>query len=196
MRSTIERIIGPLLIIGLLMPAGVLLAAETHAPATTQTRGPNWYNVEQATTLLNHMQTLAYKVRRRIAPVRWQQIQLNWQYDAAALDQSRYEINKMGNDLLRLDDTTAKLEPWQNSLVHKITPNVHEIVYQMDAAIKALNAQHNRYVLALTEYPQNLKAISQNAKQVSRTIRTVMQSAHSEQEVAALEKASNAKATS
>ena len=188
MRTNIARIIEPLLITALLMPVGMLLGAERPQPAAVQSSAANWYDVEQAGTLLNHMQTLADKIRRQIEPVQVQELQLDWQFQAATLNQSRYEINTMGKDLRRLDATKKALEPWQQSLVHKITPNVREMVYQMDAAIKDLNAHQNRIVLSMTEYPQNINMVSRNAKQVAGTISTVTQYARAEGKMAAIER--------
>lgn len=186
MRLNLLKTTGLLLLSGLLMPAEVLLARNTsQAPAVTASTA-NWYDVEQASNLFNHMNTLAQNVRRQVAPLQVQGYQLDWTAQAARLTLARNDINNMGRDLMRLNGMKTRLEPWQQSLVHKIAPDQHEMVYQANAAIQNLNNHEDRTYLAMTQYPQNINQIYKNAVQMANTIETVIHSAQAEHKMAAL----------
>lgn len=196
MRLNLFKTTGLLLLSGLLMPAGVLLARNTYqAPALTSSTA-NWYDVEQASNLFKHMNNLALKVRHQVARLQVQGYQMDWIAQSARLAVARNDINTIGQDLMRLNGMKTSLEPWQQSLVHKVTPNQHEMVYQADAAIQKLNAHEDRTYLAMTQYPQNINQIYTNANQMSNTIRTVTHSAQAEQRISALNRMSRTNAGS
>lgn len=181
---------------GLLMPAGMLLANETReAPAVTSSTA-NWYDVEQASNLFHHMNTLAMKVRKEAGRIQVQGYQLDWRAQSGRLARARNEINTMGQDLTQIKQMKTKLEPWQQSLVTRITPNQHEMAYQADAAIQKLNAHENRTYLSMTQYPQNIDQIYKNANQMTNTITTVTRYAHAEQKMAELNTMNNSNAGS
>jgi len=142
------------------------------------------------------MNTLALKTRKEVARLQVQEQQLDWRAQAARLARAKADVNKMGNDLIRLNEVKNKLEPWQQSLLNKITRNQHEMVYQLDAAIHKLAVHQNRTYLALSQYPQNINIIYKNANQMTNTISTVTQYANAEQKMAALEKMNNRKVSS
>ncbi len=196
MRLNFFKTTGLLLLAGLLMPAGMLLANDTYiAPAVTSSTA-NWYNVEQASNLFNQMNTLALKVRKEVARLQVQGYQLGWRDQSARLARAKSDINTIGNDLLQLNEMKNALEPWQQSLLNKITPNLHEMVYQTDQALNRLSRHENRIDLTMTQYPQNINQIYKNANQMSDTIGTVTQYAHAEQKMAALNTMGRAKASS
>ncbi len=186
MRRNLVIAIGTFLLVGLIMPAGMLFGTETFRPPVVTSNRANWYDSEQASNLLNEMQTLAFKVRKEVARLQVQEIELGWQAQSARLESAKNDIDTMGNDLVRLDHIKGKLEPWQQNLVHKVTPEIHEMVYQMDAAIDTLDAHESRTDLALTEYPQNINMIYKNANRMAGTIGTVTQYAHAEERLAEL----------
>lgn len=197
MRRNIFGTTGLLLLALLVMPASMLLATETNQlPAVTSSTA-NWHSVEQASNLFNRMNTLALKVRKEVARLQVQGYQLSWQVDSARLGRAKTDIDALGKDVAQLNGMKSKLDPWQRSLLNKITPNIHEMVYQTDAALQTLDAHENRTVLALSQYPQYINQIYKNANQMAGTIGTVTQYAHAEQKMAALNKNMNgAKATS
>jgi len=182
----LRRTIESLLLAALLMPAGMLLATETYRPPTVTSSTANWYDTEQATNLFNQVQALALKTRKEVARLQVQEEELAWQVQSQRLMRAKNDINTMADDLARLNRMKDGLEPWQKSLVNKITPEVHEMVYQMDAAVAKLNNHKNRLYLALTEYPQNINMIYKSANQMAGTIDTVTQYAHAEEDMAAL----------
>lgn len=191
MRLNICRTTGILLLSGILMPAGMLLAGDTNeAPAVTSSTA-NWYNVEQASKLFSQMNTLASKTRKEVARLQVQGYQLSWRDHAARLQTARNDINTMGQDLKELNGMKTGLEPWQQSLLDKITPDLHEMAYQTEAAIKRLDAHQDRTYLAMTQYPQNINQIYKNANQLTNTIGSVTQYAHAEQKMAALNRMNN-----
>ena len=187
MRRNLVRTIKSLVLVSVLMPAGMLFATETHMPLAVTSSTANWYDVEQASNVLNRMQNLSLKVRREVARVQVQGWQTNWRAQAQGLSEAKNNINTIGDDLMQLDHVKNKLEPWQRSLIHKVTPQVHEMVYQTDAALNYLSAHENRIQLALSEYPQNINIIYKNANQMAGTIGTVTQYARAEERMAELE---------
>lgn len=196
MRSNFFKTTGILLLAGLLMPAGMLLASVTHENPTATSSTTHWYDAEQASNLFNQMNTLALKVRREVGRLQVQGYQLGWRAQSARLEGAKSDINAIANDLEQLNEMKTKLEPWQRNLLDKVTPNLHEMVYQADAAINRLSAHENRTYLAFTQYPQNIDQIYKSANEMANTISTVSQYARAEQKMEALNKLSGTKAGS
>ena len=186
MRRNLTKIMGLMVLVLLLMPAGMLFAKAINQPPAVTSSNANWYDVEEASNLLNQMQNLALKVRRSAARIQVQELQLGWQEQTYKLATVKSDIDTIGNDLVRLDHIKSELEPWQQSLLHKITPELHEMVYQTDDALNTIGARENRDVLALTQYPGNINVLYMNANQMADTIGTVTQYAHAEENMAAL----------
>ena len=186
MRLNFVRTTGLILLAGVLMPAGMLLATETPEPPAVTSSTANWYSVEQASNLFDHMNTLALKVRKEVARLQVQGYELNWREHSARLARARNDINTIGENLVQLDEMASRLEPWQQSLIKKIAPDIHAMVYQTDAALNTLSNHEDRIALSVTQYPQNIDHIYRNANQMSDTISTVTQYAHAEQKMEAL----------
>lgn len=196
MCKNLTKTIGLALFIALLMPVGMLFANETSSASGLTSNTANWYDVEQASNVLSRMQTLTSHTRNALEPIQVNETDMAWQYQAWRLNRARSNVNRMGEDLLQLNKISSKLEPWQQSLIHKITPRVQEIAYQLDAAINTLNQYQSKDHIALTEYPQNISQICRNAHQMSDAIGTVTQYAHAEQKMAALKRMKGTKAGS
>lgn len=191
MRRNLARTIESLVLVLLVMPVGMLLADTMfQSPAATSSRA-NWYDVEQASNMLRQMKDLSMNARREVARLQVQGRQLAWESQAIRLSQARADIDTIGHDLGQLNQMRDRLEPWQQSLVYKVTPEVHEMVYQMDAALKALNVHEDRAALALSEYPQNIDMIYQNSNRMAGTIGTVTEYAHAEERMAKLRQKTN-----
>jgi hypothetical protein len=188
MRLNFYKTTGSLILAGLLMPAGILLAKEGSQPPAVTSSTANWYDVERASNLFNQMNTLALKVRREVGRLQAQGIQLGWSEHAAGLARAKANINTIGDDLMQLSGMKSRLEPWQQSLLNKVTPDVHEMVYQTDEALNTLETHKDRTVLALTQYPQNIDQIYDSANQMTGIIRTTTQYAHAEEKMVALNK--------
>lgn len=196
MRLNMIKTTGLLVLAGLLMPAGMLLGAETHQPAAVTSSSANWYDVEQASNKFNRINTLALKVRKDVGILQVEGNELNWQDQAARLARAKNQINTIGDNLEQLNQMKNKLLPWQQSLLNKITPSIHEMVYQTDAALNKLSAHENHTYLSLSQYPQNINQIYDHSNQVAQTINTVTQYARSEQKMAALKTLNSNKAGS
>jgi hypothetical protein len=196
MRTNFMKTIGLALFIALLMPVGMLLAKESSSTSGLISTTSNWYDVDEASNLLSRMQDLAINARNALGPIQVDEIDLGWQFQATKLNTAKNSVDRMGKDLLRLDEISSKLEPWQQRLIHKITPPVHEMAYQLDAAINRLNKYQSKNHLALTQYPQNINQIYRNANQMADTIGTVTQYVHAEEKMASLNKMTSAKARS
>ncbi len=196
MRTNFMKIIGLALFMTLLMPAGMLFARESDSANGVTSKTANWYDVEEASNLLNRMQAHAINTRNVLGQNQAAETDLAWQIQALNLDKARSNVNRMGADLLQLDEISHKVEPWQQRLVHKVTPQVHEMGYQLEAAINTLNKYQSKDQLALTQYPNYINQVCRNANQVSGTIGSVTQYAHAEQKVAALHELNSTKAGS
>lgn len=188
MRRNIVRNIEMLLLAGLVMPVGMLFAVQTPQSFSLSSNNANWYDTEQATNLLHQMRRLSFKTRKDAARLQAQGLYLNWEDQATKLQRAKTDVNKLSADLAQLKQIKNRLEPWQQSLVNKVTPEVHEMVYQLNAAIKTLNHHQNKAALALTEYPKNINMIYKQANQTVSTIGTVTQYVHAEQKMASLER--------
>ena len=184
-RNTL-RTIGFMLFAGLIMPAGMLLANERYNTYPVTSSTANWYDVEQASSLFKSMNRLADKVTKEVGILQVEGSQLGWREHSARLGRAKNAINAIGEDLLELNRMKSRLEPWQQSLINKITPQVHEMVYQTEEALDRVRTDKNRNALALSQYPQNIDQIYNNASQMSGTINTVTQYAHAEQKMEAL----------
>lgn len=195
MCKSFMKTVGLTLFIGLLMPVGMLLANVPASQAASPTSNTSSsYDVDEASSLLNRMQDLALKARRAVEPIHVDEIDLVSEDQATMLNTARSSVNRMGDNLLRLDEISSKLEPWQRSLIHKITPQVHEMAYQLEAAINAQNKYRLRNRLALTQYPQNIAAFCKNSGRLVDTIGTTTQYVHAEEKMAELNKTNGTKA--
>ncbi len=188
MRLNFFKTTGLLLLACLLMPVGMLLASDTYETPAVASSTANWYNVEQASDLFNQMNTLALQVRKEVGRLQAQGYELNWREHSARLARAKNHINAIGDDLAQLKGMKSRLEPWQQSLIERITPDVHAMVYQTDAALRTLKAHENRHYLALSQYPNNIDKIYRNSNQMANTIDTVTQYAHAEEKMAELNK--------
>lgn len=188
MRTNLMKIVGLSLFMTLLMPMGMLFANESGPENSLTSNTANWYDVEEASNLLGRMQTHAINARNALGQNEVSETDLAWQIQALNLDNARSNVNRMGADLAQLDKIGNKVEPWQLRLIQRVTPQVHQMAHQLDAAIDTLNKYQSKDHLALTRYPQNIKQVCRNANQLSGTIGSVTRSAHTEEKVAALHK--------
>jgi len=196
MRVKTVRALGSLFVFALLSPAGFLFSIEPHQPVALTSPTANFADTETATTLFNRMQKLAGKVNKEAGPIEVQNYELSWQDEGSSLDRIKSQINKMGSDLLQLSEMRKKLEPWQQRLLKRTTPDVHEMVYQTDAAIKMLNAQEDTMALQGTPYPQSIGILSHKANQLADSVGTFTQYVHAAQKLAALQQHVGMKASS
>ena len=175
MRRGLIRTMGLALVVGMMMPVGTALAAGTYRQQVVTPGANSWRQSEKATKLLNQVQTLAARTAREVAPIQVQEQETAWEQQDGMLLRASDEINAISRKLGRLDQTKSGLEPWQQTIVQKATPEAHEMVYQMDIAMAKLGAHEDPTYLAMSTYPQNIKAICKNADELEGTIRTGIQ---------------------
>lgn len=195
MRKQIVRIFGIFLAVALISPVSFLFSAGTRQQLTLTSKTANWADTEDASQMFNHMQHLAWKVAKEVGPIQVQEVQLTHQAQAAYLDRIRTDVNRLSMDLSRLSAMKSKLEPWQQQLLGRMTPHVHELVYQTRAAIQELDKQQGRLALYATDYPGYIAAISNNASQLNSSIGTFTQSAHAAEKLARIEQQGGPKAS-
>ena len=194
MHKQIVRLFGMLLAVALFSPVGFLFSVGTQQELELTSKTANWANVEYASHLFNQIQDLSRKVEREVGPIQVQEVQLFWQGQSVKMDQVRDQVNKMSQDLWQLSQMRNNLEPWQQKLLDRMTPDVHELVYQTRAAIRVLNNQHSKLALFGTSYPQYITVISNKASQLSSSIGTFTEDAQSAQRLASLEQQTGTKA--
>jgi len=188
MRRGLSFAIGTALLALMILPGSVLFAVQSSPKSSLTSNTANWYYSQQATDILNHIQTLAARARQELEPLQVQEVGLSWQVQADMLDRAKHDVNMMGSDLLQLEKMKGQLEPWQENLISRITPMVHEMVYQLDEAIAQINQYQDPVRLSLTEYPQNVALFCKNAGDITGTAGTFNQYVHAEQEMAALQR--------
>lgn len=193
MRLNIFRVLGSLLVVALVSPVGYLCAMNSHPLPYLTSPSANWADSENATNMFNRIQLLARKVQNEDGPLTVDDVQLAWQIDAGKLDQIRSQVNEMSGDLLQLCEMRKKLEPWQQQLLGRMTPKIHELVYETQAAIEMLNHQHSMMALYPTSYPHYLAAISHDANQLAGSVGTYTQYVHAAKKLAKLQKRNGAK---
>ncbi len=187
MQIKISRMLETLLLALLVVPTGMLYSAEQNPLSQPDLSVANWADAHRATSLFNNMQNMARRVKREIDPIQVSEMQVLWQSQASKLSRVKSHVNKMGNDLLQLDAMKNKLEPWQTKLLHRLTPNVHELVYQTDAAIAELNAKQSATALALTQYPDNINIIASQTGHLIHSVGAFNQYQAAKAKVAKLE---------
>lgn len=116
-------------------PATTLYAERQNPLSLPHMSITNWADTYRASNLSNNMENLARRLRREIGPLQVDEIQFVFAAQASKFGRVKCDVNKMGNDLLQMDTMKKILEPWQRQLLHRATPNVHELVYHTDAAI-------------------------------------------------------------
>jgi hypothetical protein len=186
MRRDLIKIMGSVLLAGVMTPVGVLLAAGTPHQPDTMSRTAVLHKTEEATNLLNQIQTLAARTTKEVAPLQVQEEETPWEEQDGMLLRASDDINAINKNLARLDQIKTGLEPWQQTIVRKATPEAHEMVYQMDLALSKLAAHEDPTYLSVSTYPQNINAICRNANRMDGNIRTGIQYAHAESKMAAL----------
>ncbi|MCL5005294.1 MAG: hypothetical protein M1404_02070 [Acidobacteria bacterium] len=190
------RVLGYLLAFALISPVGLLFSIETPQPMALTSPTANLADTQQATAIFNKIQDLSLKVRREVGPLVVEGGELSWEINAWRLARIKSQVNKMSSGLTRLSQMKAELDPWQQQLLSKMVPNVHELIYQTQAAITTLSSHQNRSALALTDYPGYINAIYHNANQVVDNVGTFTQYVHAAQKMAELRRHVSKKASS
>lgn len=190
------RLVGLPVILALFLPTGFLFAAVPAAVGATSP-SVNWADAEEATTMFNNVQKLARKVRNEGSPLETNGIWLGWRINAHRLNDIRSQVNEMSSDIGQLSKVRENLDPWQQRLLARITPDVQELVYQTRAAIHALNSRlQDPRMLAATNYPNDIFTLCHKSKQVVGSIGTFTQYNQTKQKLAALRKQVGTKTSS
>ncbi len=170
-----------------IMPASMLFGVKSPYSSRND-EAANWVQAERAGHLLRQMRRLAFKTQKAVGPLQVGGMDLGWEGEAQQLTIARYDINAMGTDLLALNRMKNGLQPWQRRVLAKTTPEVHEMVYQMDQANREINANENSTALAMGQFPQNISMIDHQASRMASVIGTFTQYARAKQRLATLER--------
>lgn len=172
MRIRISQLLEMLLVVSLVVPATMLYSVEQNPSSSPAMSVTQWADAHRANALFNNLQDMARKVRKEVAPIQVAETQIFWQAQASKLVRVENDVDTMGNDLMQLDAMKNELQPWQKQLLHRVTPNIHELVYQTDAAIKKLGAKQSALALISTQYPDNITMIADQTNHVIRSVGT------------------------
>lgn len=177
------RTLGTFLLAGAITPAGVLFSQSSAATVTAN--GTYARHTDPASTGSNRnvqnkfskIQDLAQNVRKDVGPLKsgTNGTELNWQIHAQRMARVKRSVNQMETDINQLQSQKASLAPWQQQLLGNLKEDTNEMVYQTSAALKVLNAHHDKMALVTTSYPQNIDMISQKANDAATSIGAVFQ---------------------
>ncbi len=195
MRKQLFRVLGTLLAVALFAPAGFLFSMGNQQRVELNSSSANWADVSYASHLFNQVQELSGKIEHEVGPIQSEQVNLFWQGQAHRLNEIREHVNQMGNDLHQLSEMRNRLEPWQQQLLDRMTPEIHELAYQTRAAIHELNSQHSDLALYASSYPQYITIISNKSSQLESSIGAFAQAASSAQKLSVLEQKTSVKKT-
>lgn len=170
MRITIPRTLEVLFVALMLAPAGTLFATVQSPMAQPESSSAHWASRQQATELIYNIRNLADRVNKEVGPLQANEIHTPWEAQETTLIQLKANVNKMSKDLFRLTAMRSDLAPWQQKLLHLMTPGVHELVYQTRAAIKEMNAKQSATALALTPYQQNIDMIARQSNKLQSSV--------------------------
>ncbi len=84
--------------------------------------------------------------------------------DTEALDQLKYDVNKIGRDLRVLQAGQADLDKWESSAVDEILPLMHEVAANTEKAIQTF--QTDRSHLWVTAFPEDTAKVFEDAEKV------------------------------
>src|ERR1700724_768146 len=76
------------------------------------------------------------------------------------------QVNRVGRELAAIEAERDSLPQWQRDAVDQITPVMHEVAAEANAAIETYNVNQDR--LFATDYGVDTKEISANAQTVSQ----------------------------
>ena len=89
--------------------------------------------------------------------------QISWQTDASNLTQIKYDVNKMSNELCRLDTIRHDLAPWQKAEIRRISPTLQLAADNTQDAILFLNNhQDDLWLGTYVKYANNLDNLTRN----------------------------------
>lgn len=188
MRITIPRKLETLLIVLMLAPAGMLFATVQSPTALQEANPAKWASQQHATQLINKIQDLAYSVSKKVGPLQVNEMNTPWPAQATMLDQLKTRVNQMSEDLFQLSAMRKSLAPWQQKLLHLMTPKVHELVYQTRAAIKEMNARQSAMALAMTPYQQNIDIIGRQSVKLQNSVGVFTHYQHAKAKLAQLQR--------
>jgi len=166
MRRDLIKIIGSVLLAGIMTPVGVLLAAGTPHQPDTMSRTAVLHKPKKQRNLLNQIQALAARTTKDVAPLQVQEEETPWEEQDGMLIRASNDIDAINKNLARLDQIKTGLDPWQQTVVRKATREAHEMAYQMDVALAKLAAHEDPTYLSVSTYPQNIDAICRNANRM------------------------------
>jgi len=92
---------------------------------------------------------------------------LAWQTHIDALNRIKGDVNKMGRQLVKLEEAKATALPWQRLAIDRITPLLKELAANTTATIETLNKNKD---VAADEYEDYLEANADSASYLAAVI--------------------------
>ena len=169
MRLTLRRIGWGML--GTLFLMTPLFASNSNQEAKAgNTPAYNWAYAEEASGLLQQIQSLSFKAANRadLLNIASRRNSLDWRSHAAHLDEISMHINDMGDKLDRLQEIQSMIAPWQQKAVERVVPTAAALANQTEEAIAFLNEHPIR--LWTPTYTDSIKAMSEHVDEINTTV--------------------------
>lgn len=172
MRLTLRRIGWGLL--GTLFLMTPLFASNSKEAKAGNTPAYNWAYAEEASGLLQQIQSLSSKAANRadLLNIASRRNSLDWRSHAVHLDEISMNINEMGDKLDRLQEIHSMIAPWQQKAVERVVPTAAALASQTEEAIAFLNEHPIR--LWTPTYTERVKAMSEHVDEINSTVRTFL----------------------
>ncbi|MFB3921076.1 MAG: hypothetical protein ACE145_05105 [Terriglobia bacterium] len=166
----LSKCVPTILAAALFLPAGLLAADHTCAPAAPTPESYTHDFVQEANKLLTQVRDQANDVKREADGLatlsRFNEI--DWRDNSERINEIRDHVNAMGRDLCRLDQIRGAVSPWQQQEIDRIMPTLVELADSTESAIKVVNAHQTTFWA--TDYPNEAANIYNEASRIDNTV--------------------------
>jgi chromosome segregation ATPase len=169
MRSTILRKFAYLPLLALVLTSVVAAAPVVSPSNSNSSECPVWSFDAEANNLLKEIKFLSGKLKNDASTLESykRQPQLHRQTHAHQLNLAREHINKIGEQLDRLQAIQSEVAPWQQRAIEQIVPVAANVAAHTEAAIQDLN--ENRTYLFASVYADHLTSIADRSAELKES---------------------------
>jgi hypothetical protein len=166
----LSKCLSYLLTAALIVPAGLWASQQPCQTSAPTALSKTWNFPKETTELLNSVRVKAYAVQRdseglaRLSRYN----QLDWAIYSDHLARIRNDVNKMGEDLCRLQVVRRAALPWQRHEIDRITPTLKALAARTQAAIELLSSHEQTFWA--TNFPTDLADIRADATQIHKSV--------------------------
>jgi hypothetical protein len=154
----------------LIVPAGLWASQQPCQASAPTALSKTWNFPKEATDLLNSVRFRADAAQRDSEGLarlsRYDQ--LDWEIYSNHLARIRNDVNKMGENLCRLQVIRRAALPWQQHEIDRITPTLKALAARTQAAIRLLDSHEQ--TLWATNFPNDMADIRADATQIHKSV--------------------------